>query len=303
MTKSTAKPEDDGDWLGYGVYADTLWARIVRALDKDDLGDDPLVIGLFGEWGAGKSYLLNLIEKHAREHAETKIGWRKQDGGAKGYVLTIPVNFQPWKYEHEEHLLIPMLLHILQALEKDIKTGQTWAEAAGDHIPPAVKDYIGLFVKAFAVLLYGTAFALDSNVPIASKLGLAIAGFGAKIVGKKDKPVDKSQTVDFEYEADGRTYYEIHETLRGITRPNRFGKSVGISISEDIRVNFVVFIDDLDRCLPEQAVKTLEMIKTVFNRLLSKPSHLKSVLQYAIKTIADSADELYASMAIRGRSV
>ena len=38
-------------------------------------------------------------------------------------------------------------------------------------------------------------------------------------------------------------------------------------------------------------------------RLLSKPSHLKSVLQYAIKTIADSADELYASMAIRGRSV
>jgi hypothetical protein len=263
MTDKTTK--DDGDWLGYAVYADTLWQRIVRALDKNDLGDDPLVIGLFGEWGAGKSYLLNLIEKHAREHADIKIGWRKRDGGAKGYVLTVPVNFQPWKYEHEEHLLIPMLLHILQALEKDIKTGQTWAEAAGDKIPAAIKDHIGLFVKAFGVLLYGTAFALSSNVPIASKLGLAIAGLGAKIVGKKAKQVDKSQTVDFEYEADGRTYYEIHETLKGITRPNKFGKSVGISISEDIEVNFVVFIDDLDRCLPEQAVKTLEMIKTVFN--------------------------------------
>lgn len=263
MTDTTMK--DDGDWLGYGVYADTLWQRIVRALDKDDLGDDPLVIGLFGEWGAGKSYLLNLIEKHAREHADIKIGWRKRDGGAKGYVLTIPVNFQPWKYEHEEHLLIPMLLHILQSLEKDIKTGQTWAEAAGDKIPASIKDHIGLFVKAFGVLLYGTAFALSTNVPIASKLGLAIAGLGAKIVGKKDKPVDKSQTVDFEYEADGRTYYEIHETLKGITRPNKFGKSVGITISENIEVNFVVFIDDLDRCLPEQAVKTLEMIKTVFN--------------------------------------
>ena len=141
MTKSTAKPEDDGDWLGYGVYAKTLWERIERALDKTDLGDDPLVIGLFGEWGAGKSYLLDLIEKHARKEADTRIGWRKQDGGANGYVLTIPVNFQPWKYEHEKHLLIPMLLHILQALEKDIKTGQTWSEAAGDAVPDAVKKH------------------------------------------------------------------------------------------------------------------------------------------------------------------
>jgi predicted KAP-like P-loop ATPase len=30
-------------------------------------------------------------------------------------------------------------------------------------------------------------------------------------------------------------------------------------------INFVVFIDDLDRCLPEKAVQTLELIKTVFN--------------------------------------
>ena len=25
----------EGDYLGYGVYADTLWERIKRALDKD----------------------------------------------------------------------------------------------------------------------------------------------------------------------------------------------------------------------------------------------------------------------------
>ena len=56
MDKST-------DPLGYDVYAKTLWARIQTALNKDEggkpLGDDPLVVGIFGEWGAGKSYLLN----------------------------------------------------------------------------------------------------------------------------------------------------------------------------------------------------------------------------------------------------
>ena len=214
MTKSTAKPEDDGDWLGYGVYAKTLWERIERALDKTDLGDDPLVIGLFGEWGAGKSYLLDLIEKHARKEADTRIGWRKQDGGANGYVLTIPVNFQPWKYEHEKHLLIPMLLHILQALEKDIKTGQTWSEAAGDAVPDAVKKHIELFVSAFAVLLSGAAYALEGTVPMSSRVALAVAGFAAKWVGIERPPIDTSQTVDIEHLDNGRTYYEIHETLK-----------------------------------------------------------------------------------------
>ncbi len=33
----------------------------------------------------------------------------------------------------------------------------------------------------------------------------------------------------------------------------------------DLPINFVIFIDDLDRCLPEKAVQTLELIKTVFN--------------------------------------
>ena len=34
---STAEPAaaNGGDYLGYGVYADTLWARIARALNKD----------------------------------------------------------------------------------------------------------------------------------------------------------------------------------------------------------------------------------------------------------------------------
>ena len=43
-----AKRVDTDDWLGYGVYADTLWARIEAALVKDastgTLGSDPLVI-------------------------------------------------------------------------------------------------------------------------------------------------------------------------------------------------------------------------------------------------------------------
>ena len=49
---------DSSDWLGYGEYADTLWDRVKSSFAqpgaKSDVGTDPLVIGVFGEWGAGK---------------------------------------------------------------------------------------------------------------------------------------------------------------------------------------------------------------------------------------------------------
>jgi pantothenate kinase-related protein Tda10 len=61
--------DKSADPLGYDVYAKTLWTRIQTALNKDEggkpLGDDPLVVGIFGEWGAGKSHLLKLIQKLA----------------------------------------------------------------------------------------------------------------------------------------------------------------------------------------------------------------------------------------------
>ncbi len=65
-TTPTLPALDPDDWLGYGAYADALWSRIQIALIKSEganakLGDDPLVIGVFGEWGAGKSKLLSLM--------------------------------------------------------------------------------------------------------------------------------------------------------------------------------------------------------------------------------------------------
>ena len=97
---------DRGDWLGYGVYADALWARVLKALDKDNasgkpLGDDPLVVGLFGEWGAGKSHLLKLIYELAQDQSARDIAERVFAAPSKEAVtVTVPVMFQPWKYQH-----------------------------------------------------------------------------------------------------------------------------------------------------------------------------------------------------------
>jgi formylglycine-generating enzyme required for sulfatase activity len=266
----TKKSRDD-DYLGYGVYADTLWARIETALDKDadgkaELGDDPLVVGIFGEWGAGKSKLLDLVLQRAKDLAKQREFNRSHYDA--GYGLTVPVYFQPWKYEHEPHLLVPLVLHILAALNETLKRGQTPYEGATEKAGAAWKKVMGALpsvVSGFEKLLDGAEDAL--GIPEPTGAGIAVA-FAAKLASLRDKPKEVEPVVkkSLRYHGDGRFYYEIHEHLKHVTRPKKHAPiRNGVKIDADIRINFVVFIDDLDRCLPEKAVSTLEMIKTIFN--------------------------------------
>lgn len=254
------------DPLGYDAYARTLWERIEQALNKDQgsktLGDDPLVIGIFGEWGAGKSYLLNKVHDHVRGHQKRRAEWRELDGGSFG--LTIPVVFQPWKYEHEEHLHVPMLLHVLSALKQGLKEAQTPGEGVwqamqqpGDAIVSVLPKVVELVEK----LVQGTVAAVD---PVAATtLGVAKA-----VVSKSNwfgKPKIEV-AADLKYRDDGRYFYDVHRVLKAVTRPKQHdGYLQGVVINTPIAINFVVLVDDLDRCLPEKAVAVLELIKTVFN--------------------------------------
>mgnify|MGYP003431128179 FL=1 len=70
-------PRGPDDWLGYDRYARTLWSRMQLALAQaaGPSGGassphalptaDPLVVGVYGEWGAGKTRLLELVHRQA----------------------------------------------------------------------------------------------------------------------------------------------------------------------------------------------------------------------------------------------
>ena len=270
-----AAAKANGDYLGYSVYAEALWSRIVVALDKDrqgtdPLGDDPLVVGIFGEWGAGKSTLLKLVERHATQHADQRAAWRKHGVNADGkdiFSLTVPVFFQPWKYEHEPHLHVPILLHILAALQRHMAQAQMPTEWALDKLRDAISQHMEAVVGAFGKLLAAVAVAMDTAIPLSSRVGLAGAGLLAKVLPKANPEADKAALAKtLEYKENGRFFYEMHETLQAITRPPRYSKHLtGVSLRTEVSINFVIFIDDLDRCLPEKAVEALELIKTIFN--------------------------------------
>ena len=268
-TGTAPTPQPNDDYLGYGVYADALWSRIENALAKDTLtgklGDDPMVIGLFGEWGAGKSYLLGLMQDQSKEWAKKRIGWRAMDGGSAG--LTVPVLFQPWKYEREEHLHVPLMMHIfsaLQAYEKEAQTKTDKLHGLSTQAWEGVKKSMPSVVGFFEKILKASIAAAEPTVATASTLGLGLAKSMAKgLVPRKELPPDPLKIC--KYSDDGRFFYDMHEALKNVTRPTRENGQLRIDLSYPLRIDFVVFIDDLDRCLPEKAVQTLEMIKTIFN--------------------------------------
>ena len=134
----------DKDWLGYDAYAASLWRRIQQEFARHEGASkavgatpnrlptgDPLVVGVYGEWGAGKTRLLELVHDKVHHQALQVLGQRALDPQAydKELSITLPVWFHPWKYEHETTLAVPLLMHISDALRVYLKDGQTFTEA------------------------------------------------------------------------------------------------------------------------------------------------------------------------------
>lgn len=267
------------DLLGYDHYADALWQRIEGALYRDTgksgttgaqgaLGDDPLVVGIFGEWGAGKSDLLGRLHDRARLNQVNRSFSRKGDDG---FGLTIPVMFHPWKYEHEKHLHVPLLLTIRDAFKEGLKEGQTRWEGLLQAAQKPGDQLVGLLpqvVKQLDRALAATTVAMDPATAATVKTGLtAVKGLSALLGWLKQSKV--AGWAGFHPREDGHYFHELHKVLKAITRPGQgAGKDYldGIVVNNSrVAINFVVFVDDLDRCLPEKAVEVLELIKTIFN--------------------------------------
>ncbi len=230
VSSAAANNPHDGDSLGYDAYAKALWARIEQALNRDaiteKLGDDPLVVGIFGEWGAGKSFLLGRILKHAFAFEQGRIDRRKGGmlGGNVGFGLTVPVLFQPWKYEHEEHLHVPLMLHILEALRRDLAASKPITERAkvsfdkgGDWLVQHMKPAVAEFEKLVAATVVATAPVIASASLATRPLMSTVKWLLSKLPGKKpDKP---NLPAAIRYTNEGRYFYEIHQHLKTVTRP------------------------------------------------------------------------------------
>jgi len=178
-------------------------------------------IGIFGSWGSGKTTLMHAIE---RQLDRTRV---------------IPVEFSAWRYEKEEHLIVPLLDTVRQALD-DWSSGQ----------PPALgklaKDTASTVGKVIKCILAG--ITLKAAMPGAWEVSYAANQSLAAAEGMRRADEDAKVP---------RSFY--HASFQALS--DAFKRFIGPT--GDRRI--VVFIDDLDRCLPEGALEVLESMKLFFD--------------------------------------
>lgn len=223
------------DSLGFDGYAQALANFAIKT-------EGPFTIGIQGSWGHGKTSLLRVIESRLITPAPT--GWRRWVEAGLGLfypartdALIVPVRFNAWQYEHETSPLLPLLLSINASLERTARHHL--------YVSPALNE----LKKAIKGIVAGTIASTELKADTAAaKVGLSFSpGMWRQTFGMHWQPNRVMTGLITQRSA----YYQAFSYLQQICTNLRGN------------VKIVLFIDDLDRCSPENALRTLEEIKLV----------------------------------------
>ena len=220
------------DCLGFDQYID-----VIGSMMRDEHFETPFCVGVLGKWGTGKTTFMRLLMESLR----------RGQGQTSGLNIA-PVWFNPWRYDKEEHLIIPFL----KTIEHDLNG---FAKACGKDDGKLKRAKTAIKKGAEKIGRVASAMAYGMNAK--AKLGpLGEVSFdGSKTIhrwydlGEKKKKEAK-QAADSS-ESFTSLYYDSMTHLK---------KAV-----DETSFRVVVFIDDLDRCLPEKVVELLESIKLFFD--------------------------------------
>ena len=89
--------------------------QVTERLDGHGPSGDAFVVSVYGEWGIGKTRCLQDVRDTFAAQLGDAINALPQGTPDR---ITVPVLFDPWQYEHEEHLVVPLLKTIELALMK-----------------------------------------------------------------------------------------------------------------------------------------------------------------------------------------
>lgn len=221
--------ESKEDYLNFGEVSQI----VTEILETEAML--PVSIGVFGNWGAGKSSLLNLIEQQIKPDE-----W-------------IIIKFDAWLYQGFDDaraaLLETIASHLIQAAKDEEtilqKSKNLFARINGLRL-------LGLMAEGAALAAGVPTFGLISKTFETAKESLD--GVQNETESKQIVEVGKN-LVD-----SGKNLIKPKEKQTPPQQIDEFRKEYG-EILQDLGKKLVIVIDNLDRCLPVNAIQTLEAIR------------------------------------------
>lgn len=196
--------------------------------------EHPVTIGVHGDWGAGKSSILEMIDAALSDD---------------GQVLCL--KFNGWRFQGFEDAKIALLEGIVTGLvEQRPKLGK-----AADAVKSVFKRINWL---KLARTTGGLAFTAFTGIPTPEQIGVVVDRL-------KEMAADPARL------ATRDNYDKAIDGVSGLLKPaepknvpeeiQEFRKAFDRLLDEAGIEQLIVLVDDLDRCLPDTAIETLEAIR------------------------------------------
>lgn len=224
--------ETNIDYLNFGYMVDMV-ADIATNRDLS-----PSTIGLYGDWGSGKSSLMKLALKKI-EDSNPKS--RKE----KDTTTSLCIEFNGWLFEGYEDTKTSLCGAILDALADEERFSQEVTDYANELIKKIdFKKILGKGIK------YGLDFFLTGGVGTLTDLTLS------SILSSIKANVSDLQAKDIEEILD-----KLKKDEKARTEIKNFRKEFQELLKKSKVENVVVFIDELDRCLPDTVLEVFEAMR------------------------------------------
>jgi KAP family P-loop domain len=195
----------------------------------------PITVGIYGDWGGGKSSLIRLVQA---------------DLASKPNVMTL--QFNGWLFEGYEDAKTALMGTILDAIKERTESDQTLSERGKGLLTNLMRRVNWLQAARMAGRYLGPAVV---GLP-----HLSLMNAGTDIVNLVRKVAAGDGEIDME-EAK-KLLAETPEDEATARRNVREFRDDFAALLADSKIDtLVVFIDDLDRCLPDTIIETLEAIK------------------------------------------
>lgn len=224
MWKDTETAED---LLGYRFHAKLL---------KDIVLDDnmlPTSIGIFGNWGYGKSSLMLLMQKEV----DNEIA--KQKAAGKEWRV-LQVRFNGWQYENYESTKYSLIQVLLDSVESYLSADKGFFEKLDGLLRRINLLKVGvLLFKKYAW----------SQIP-------------SKIKEQLPSNEELKACIDVDNIDKFRAEFENDRTSLFVTSFRKLFESI---IKDAQFKSVIVYIDDLDRCSGERMIDCIEAIKLFLN--------------------------------------
>lgn len=228
------------DFLNYGELAEVV------ALMLADPKMLPLSVGVSGGWGTGKSSFLKMVE--------AKLAGVPRPGGSDTCPQFIVVHYDAWLYQGYDDARAALMDRISSRLMAEAERRDKTLAETGASLWRRVRKLRALALAADAALTLGGVPTLGFLAKGASAVERMAEGHvGAAEMGNAREAAKKGG-----------------EELKGLLRPEEKAsppqeieafREEFAGLLEKVGAVLVVFIDNLDRCLPAQVIHTLEALR------------------------------------------